>query len=66
MSDSLEITTLSEVSWTEKDKYNMILLICEIYEKIIQNELIYKTKVDPQTIDNKLMVTQRERWEGIN
>ena len=33
---------------------------------MIQNELIYKTKVDPQTIDNKLMVTQRERWEGIN
>ena len=30
MSDSLEITTLSEVSWTEKDKYHMILLICEI------------------------------------
>ena len=35
-------------------------------KKMLQNELIHKTKVDPQTIDKKLMVTKGERWGGIN
>ena len=42
----LEIIMLSKVSQTE-DKY-MILLKCEI-ERNDTNELIYKTKTDPQT-----------------
>ena len=45
----LEIIIPSEVSQTEKNKYHMILLICEIYKKKDTNELIYKTEIDPQT-----------------
>ena len=37
-----EIIILSELSQTEKDKYHMISLICEI-KKNDENELIYKT-----------------------
>ena len=55
----LGIIILSEVSWTEKDKYRMISLICGIL-KNVTNELIYKTKIDSQT-ENKLMVTKGER-----
>ena len=33
----LEIIMLSEVSQIEKDKYNMISLICVIYKKIQMN-----------------------------
>ena len=44
----LEIIILSEVSWTEKDKYHMILLIYGIL-KNGTNELIYKTETDSQT-----------------
>ena len=40
-----EIVILSEVSQTEKDKYHMISLICEIYKEGT-NELIYKTEVE--------------------
>ena len=42
-----EIIILSEVSLTEKDKYQ-ILLICGIL-KNDTNELIYKTEIDSQT-----------------
>ena len=38
----LEIFILSEVSQRQKDKYNMISLICGIQKKG-KNELIYKT-----------------------
>ena len=46
----LEISILSEVSQTEKDKY-MISLLCGILKKKKKdtNELIYKTEIDPQT-----------------
>ena len=43
----LEIVILSEVSPTEKDKYHMVSLICEIQKKGT-NELIYKTQVRSQ------------------
>ena len=43
----LEITILSEVNQTEKDKY-MISLICRIL-KNATNEHIYKTEIDSQT-----------------
>ena len=57
----LEIVTLSKVSQTEKDKY-MRSLICGIL-KNGTNELIYKTETVTD-VENKLMVTKRERWWG--
>ena len=33
----LETVTLNEVSWTEKDKYHMISLICGILKKGTKN-----------------------------
>ena len=54
---NLEIIILSEVSQTEKNKYNMILLICGIYKKNDANELIYKGERD---LENKLVVTRKE------
>ena len=57
----LEMIILSEVSQTEKDKYHMISLICGILKKKKSiNELIYKIE-RPTDIENKLMVTNRER-----
>ena len=44
----IEIVIPSEVSQAEKDKYHIILLICEIY-KNNTNQLIYKTETDSQT-----------------
>ena len=44
----LAIIILSEVSQTEKDKYRMISLTCEIKKKDT-NELTCKTETDPQT-----------------
>ena len=44
----LEIIILSEVNQTEKYKYHMISLICEI-QKNDTNELIYKAEIDTQT-----------------
>ena len=40
----LGIIILSEVSQTEKDKYHMILIICEIFKKMIQTNLFTKQK----------------------
>ena len=44
----LEINILSEVSQTEKDKYNMISHMWNLKKNDI-NELIYKTEIDSQT-----------------
>ena len=44
----LDIIILSEVSQKEKDKYNMISLLCSIL-KNDTNELIYKTEMGSQT-----------------
>ena len=44
----LEIIILSEVSYTEKDKFRMILLTCGNW-KNDTSELIYKTKIGSQT-----------------
>ena len=43
----LEIIILNEISQTEKYKYHMISLICEI-QKNDTNELIYKAEIDSQ------------------
>ena len=65
----LEIVIVSEVSQTEKDKYHMISLTFGIKKKKDTSELIYNTEIDrngnrPTDIENKLMVTTGERWEG--
>ena len=44
----LEIIILRELRQTEKDKYHMISLICEISKKDT-NDLTYKTEIDSQT-----------------
>ena len=44
----LEIIIPSEISQTEKDKYHMISLVCEIKKKNT-GELIYKTETGSQT-----------------
>ena len=44
---ALEIVILSEVSQTEKDKYQRISLICGI-KKHGTNESIYKTEIESQ------------------
>ena len=44
----LKIIILSEISQTEKDKYHMTSLKCEIKKKDT-NELIYKAETDSQT-----------------
>ena len=54
----LEIIILSEVSHTEKDKY-MILLICRILK------ILYKWTYSQNTdLENELVVTSGEGWEG--
>ena len=53
---NLEIIILNEISQTEKYKYHMISLICEI-QKNDTNELIYKAEIDSRT-ENKLIVTK--------
>ena len=54
-----EIIILSEVSQTEKDKFYMIFFICWVKKKL-NNWLIYKTEIEPNT-ENKLMFTKEEK-----
>jgi len=63
----LEITILSEVSPTKKDKYEMVSLIWNLIFKNDANELISKTEPDLQKSKTN-MVTKGETWEtgGIN
>lgn len=42
----LEMTTLSEASWKEKDKYHIISLTCGLFKKIIQINLFTETDSD--------------------
>ena len=50
-----------EVNHTEKDKYYVISLVCRI-QKIIQINLYTKQRLTD--IENKLMVTKREKEGG--
>ena len=45
---NLEITILSEVNQTEKDKYHMISTSMWSLKKKDTNELIYKIEIDSQ------------------
>ena len=59
---NLEMIRLSEISQTENDKYHMISLTCGIEKKKnCTNELIYKTDIELQMVENKLTVTKREK-----
>ena len=44
-----EIIILSEVSQAEKHKHHTIVFICGILKRMIKNEPIYRTEVEPQT-----------------
>ena len=46
----LDTVIVSEVSQTEKEKYNVTSLMCGIY-KVNTSELIYKTETDRQNIN---------------
>ena len=60
----LEIVILSEVSQIEKEKYCMTSLIFRILNNT--NELIYKTKIDPQTYKmNSWLPGGKDWWGGI-
>ena len=65
-----EITILSAVSQTWKDKYHMISLICWILflkNENDTNEFIYKTEKDLQVSKTKLWLTTKgEMVGGIN
>ena len=58
----LEVTILSDVNQTEKNKYRMISLICGIL-KTATNELIYKTERVSQTT-KQIYGYQRENVRG--
>lgn len=54
----LEISTQSEVNQTQKDKYHLILPVCEILNKRDIKEPSYKTEVETRDVENTLMVTR--------
>ena len=60
----IEITILSEVSQTEKDKYHMISLICEILKKNDTKELIYEAEIDLQTLKTNLWLPKEKGGGG--
>ena len=57
-----EITILSEVSQTEKDKYHVIKVIHRFLNKIMQMNLENRNRLTD--IENKLMVTKGKNWAG--
>ena len=60
----LEILILSEVSWTDKDKYHMIYSLYVESKKMIQMTLFTKQK-QTHRFENKLMVIKGEMgWRG--
>ena len=64
---NIETIIRRDVSQTEKGKYHMISLICEI--KKDANTLIYKTEKDWQTLKPNVLLSINliEEWrEGIN
>ena len=58
----LDIIILSQVSQKEKDKYNMISLLCRIL-KNDTHDLIYKIEMDSQTQKTNLWL-QKGKCEG--
>ena len=58
-----EIVTLSKVSWTEKEKYD--ILYVQDLKRNDTNELIYKTESDSQTWRMNLQIPGWRAGEGI-
>ena len=56
---------LSEIRQTEKDKYDMVSLICGIY-KNDTNECIYKAEIDSQTQQTNLRLPKGKDAGGKN
>ena len=61
----LEFIILSEVSQTNKDKYHMVSLICEIWKKMMQMNLFTKQKQNHRLLKTN-MINKGERGAGIN
>ena len=61
----LEIIILSEASQTEKDKYHMTSLICEINKKTYKRTYL-QNRNRHTDIENKVMVTKGEGVGSIN
>ena len=57
----LEIVILSEVSQPEKDKYQVILLICRIF-KILYKCTYLQNRNRLTGLENELMVTMGQFW----
>ena len=58
-----EIVTLSKVSWTEKEKYDIFYV--RDWKRNNTNELIYKTETDSQTWRMNLQIPGWRVGEGI-
>ena len=58
---NLEITILSEVNQTEKDKYHMISTSMWSLKKKDTNELIYKIEIDSQIQKTNLWLAKGKR-----
>jgi len=58
-----EIVTLSKVSWTEKEKYDIFYV--RDWKRNDTNELIYKTETDSQTWRMNLQIPGWRVGEGI-
>ena len=61
---NLESIILSEISQSEKDKFQMMSFICGIQEARQTSKKETNQKVD-STVENKQMVTRGEMGEGI-
>ena len=62
----LEIIILSEVSQSEKDKYMILLILWNLFLKLVQMILFTKQSQTQTDIENKLTATKRKGGAGIN
>ena len=62
----LEIIILSEVSQSEKDKYMILLILWNLFLKLVQMILFTKQSQTQIDIENKLTATKRKGGAGIN
>ena len=60
----LEIIILSEVSQSEKDKYMILLILWNLFLKLVQMNLFTKQSQTQTDIENKLTATKRKGGRG--
>ena len=60
----VEIIILNDISYTEKDKYHMILSTCGIC-KNDTNELTFKTEIDSQAQKTNLWLPKGKREDKL-